>query len=176
MRITFTQKACLTFLLFTFAAVIFCLTFGLGRVARVVPFAVVIPTLLLLLFQLLMDLSPQLAKKYSGLEKKDMFSVDGLRKQVSPPVEEAKVEPAERNKEGKVFLWLLAMFGLIYLLGAFIAIPLYTLLYLKRHSEKWLTSIAVTLGICGLVYAMSVFDSGAWIYEGLLWRLLKVQY
>jgi hypothetical protein len=174
LRITFNQKACLTFLLFTFAAVIFCLTFGLGRVARMVPFAVVVPTLLLLLFQLLMDLLPRLAQKYSQLEKKDLFSVEGLRKQVRNPAEDAKVEPTERNREGKAFLWLLAMFGLIYLLGAFIAIPFYTLLYLKRHSEKWLTSIAVTLGICGLVYAMSVFDSGAWLYEGLLWKLLKI--
>ena len=174
MRITFNQKACLTFILFAFAGIIFYLTFGLGSVARMVPFAVVIPTLLLLLFQLMMDMLPRLAQKYSRLENKDLFHVEGLRKKIREPVEDVEVEALQRNRERKAFLWLLVMLILIYLLGFLIALPLYTLVYLKRRSEKWLIAVLVAVGIGCLVYGVSILNLGTRLYGGLLWQWLKM--
>jgi hypothetical protein len=174
LKVIFNQRTCLTFLLFAFAAVILYLTLGLGSVARMVPFAVVIPTLLLLLFQLMMDMLPRLAQKYSRLENKDLFQVEGLRKQVREPVEDVEVEALQRNRERKAFLWLLVMLILIYLLGFLIALPLYTLVYLKRRSEKWLIAVPVAVGIGCLVYGVSILNLGTRLYGGLLWQWLKM--
>lgn len=168
--VTFSLRASFTFLLFGFAGVICYLTFGLGRVARMVPLAVVIPTLLLLAFQLLMDLLPRLAKTYGGLEQKDLFRVESLRGKIGQQAEDEELEALQRNREGKAFVWLLAMLALIYLLGFFIALPLYTLLYLKRRSEGWVLSVVITVGIACLVYGMSLLDLGTRLYGGLLWE------
>jgi hypothetical protein len=172
--LTLRPRAAFTFLLVGFAGVIFYLTFGLGRLAAMVPFAVVVPTLALLLFQLIMDLLPRLAKTYGGLEQKDLFSVESLREKVSQQIEDAEGKAPQPDREGRAFLWLLAMLALIYLLGFLIALPLYTLLYLKRRSERWLIAVPVAVGIACLIYGMSILDLGARLYEGLLWQWLGV--
>jgi hypothetical protein len=172
--LTFSPRAWFTLLLFGFAGVVFYMTFGLGRVAAMVPFAVVVPTLALLLFQLIMDLLPRLAKTYSGLEQKDLFHVESLREKVSQGIEDAEGKALQRNREGKAFLWLLAMLALIYLLGFLIALPLYTLLYLRRRSERWLLAVPVAAGIACLIYGMSILGLGTRLYEGLLWEWLGV--
>jgi hypothetical protein len=141
-----------------------------------VPFAVVVPTLLLLLFQLTMDILPGLAQKYSRLESKDLFNVEGLRKKVSQPVEDGKGEALERHKELQAFFWLSAMLILVYLLGFLIALPLYTLLYLKTHAEKWGIALLVAVGVGCLVYGVSMLDLGTGLGGGILWKWLRMYY
>ncbi len=172
--VTFSQRAWFTFSLFAFAGVILYLTLGLGRVARMVPFAVVVPTLLLLVFQLMMDLLPRLAKTYNGWEQKDLFSVEAFREKVSQRVEEVEGEALQGNRERNIFLWLLLMLILIYLLGFLIALPLYTLLYLKRRSENWLIALLIAMGIGCLVYGMSILNLGTRLYGGLLWEWFRM--
>jgi hypothetical protein len=176
LKVRFSQRACFTALLLAFAGVMFCLTFGLGRVARMVPFAIVVPTLLLLVFQLLLDLLPRLAQSYGRLENRDLFGVQGLREKLAEGGEAAEGEAAEGGqvgrKEGRAFLWLFLMLGLIYLLGLFMALPLYTLLYLKSGAERWLTAIVMALTIACLIYGVSLLDPGARLYAGLLWNWL----
>jgi hypothetical protein len=174
LRVTFSQRVYLTMAFVAFAGVIFYLTFDLGRVARMVPFAVVVPTLLLLLVQLMLDMLPRLSQAYSRLENKDLFSVEGLRKKISQSVEAVEDQTLERYKEREAFLWLLALLLLIYLLGFLVALPLYTLLYLKKRTEKWLMAVSMAAGIAGLVYGVSILDLGTDLYGGLLWRWLKL--
>ena len=69
-------KALFTLMMLAFAGLIFYLTLDLSRVARLVPLAVVIPTLVVLILQLLLDLVPGLAEKYSRFEKRDLFAVE----------------------------------------------------------------------------------------------------
>jgi hypothetical protein len=173
LRVSLTRRACFSSLLLGFAAVILSLSLGLGRVARLVPLAVVVPTLLLLLFQLLMDLLPGLAEIYSRLERKDLFGVQEFRQITGKPGEESEDSGLRGRRERRVFLWLFALPGLIYLLGLLLAIPLFTLFYLKGGSEKWLTAMAIALAICCLIFALSLIDSGARLYEGLLWNWLS---
>lgn len=173
MRISFTRRACFTLLLLAFAGVILSMTFGLGRIARMVPLAVVVPTLLLLALQLMMDLLPGLAQTYGRLENKDLFGVQGLREKINEAVETAKDGAPQGDKESRAFLWLLTMLALVYLLGLLIALPLYTLLYLKSGSEKWLTAIVIASAIFCLIYGVSILNSGAPLYEGLLWNWLQ---
>jgi hypothetical protein len=167
------EKALFTLLLFAFVALLSSLTLGLGRVARLVPIVVVIPTLLLLVIQLMIDLLPQLAKKYSIIERQDVFRVEPLReKSLSGLSDERQEEDvSRRNRELKALLWLLVMFGLIYLLGFLIALPLYVFLYLKQQSgEGWMISITTAAGIFALLYGVFVFAIGTGLYEGHLWR------
>jgi hypothetical protein len=174
LRVSFRRRACFTSLLLASAGVILYKTFGLGRVARMVPLAVVVPTLLLLALQLMMDLLPGLAQTYGRLENKDLFGVQGLREKTGEPGEAAKDRPPQSHKEGKALLWLLTMPALIYLLGLLIALPLYTLLYLKSGSEKWLTAIVIAAVIFGLIYGISTLNAGVRLYEGLLWEWLSL--
>lgn len=167
------EKALFTLLLFAFVAGLSVLTLGLGRVARLVPIVVVIPTFLLLALQLLLDLLPRLAEKYSVIERQDMFRVEPLREKSlsGQSAEQSEEIVLRRSRELNALLWLLAMFGLIYLFGFLIALPLYVFLYLKRQSkEGWLISITVAAGICGLLYGMFMFAIGTGLYEGHLWR------
>lgn len=171
--ISFSQRALFTLWLFAFAAVILYFTCGLGRVARMVPFAVVMPTLLLLSFQLLMDMLPGLAKTYSRWEQKDLFQVEALREKVSQQAEDGEAEMQQHNRERQAFFWLLAMLALIYFLGFLVALPLYTLLYLQRRSEGWLRSVVIALGIACLVYGVSILNLGTSLYGGVIWRWLE---
>jgi hypothetical protein len=174
LRVSFSRRASFTFLLLAFAGVILYMTFGLGRVARMVPLVVVVPTILLLVLQLMMDLLPGLAQTYGRLENKDLFGVQGLREKISEAVEAEEDGARQSHKERRAFLWLLTMLALVYLLGLLIALPLYTLLYLKSGSEKWLTAIVMAAAIFGLIYGVSTINSGAPLYEGLLWNWLRM--
>lgn len=175
----FGGRALFTILFFAFACTILYLTLGLGRVARAVPLAVVVPTVLLLAFQVLLDFAPRLAQKYGSLEKNDLFGVAPLREKSRRPDSEAAIEPeteivGRRRRERGIFLWLLLLFALLYLLGFLIALPFYTLLYLKRRSgESWLQSVIVAAAMGCLVYALSVLDPGSRLHEGELLEWLR---
>ncbi|MBI3651087.1 MAG: tripartite tricarboxylate transporter TctB family protein [Acidobacteria bacterium] len=147
---------------------IFGFTLGLGRVARMVPLAVVLPTLLLLLVQLLMDMRPGLAQAYRRWEQKDLFQVEPLRKQASQQMEKEDMERRQGDRERQAFFWLLAMLALLYFLGFLVALPLYTLWYLRQHSEGWLKPMVIAAGIAGFVYGVSILDPGASLYGGWL--------
>lgn len=173
MKATLNQRAGLTLVFLAFAGTLFYLSFGLGSVARTVPFAIVIPTLLLLVVQLLMDLLPGLAAAYRRVENKDLFKVEGFRGQFGKPTRDKSSEALERKSEAKALLWLLAMLAMIWILGFVLALPLYTLIYLKKRSEKWLVAIPIALVIGCLVYGLSLLNLGARLYEGLLWQWLE---
>jgi hypothetical protein len=175
LTVNFKGRTCFTLLLLACVGVSLYMTLRLGRVARMVPLAVAVPTFLLLALQLFMDLLPGLAQTYGRLENKDLFGVQGLREQIGNPVEVAEDKTLQSRRERKSFLWLLLMLALVYLLGLLIALPLYTLLYLKSGSEKWLTAIVSALAIFGLIYGISVLDLGTQLYKGLLWDWLNRQ-
>jgi hypothetical protein len=169
------ERALFTLLLLAFVMVLCYLTLGLGRAARLVPLAVIIPTLALLAFQLTLDLVPRLARKYGSLEKKDLFSVEPLREKSRDRAnpERAQEEAIRSSRELISFLWLLAMLALLYIFGFPIALPVYTFLYLKRRSgESWQLSAAAAAGMCGLVYGVLILMLRVRLYEGRLWSWL----
>lgn len=172
--IRFDEKTLFTSAMFAFVALIFSLTLGLGRVARLVPMVVVIPTLGLLLFQLLIDMFPRVAEKFSRFEKKDVFRVEPLReKSHNEAGAEQGEEGSRRSQEMIAFLWLSSMLALIYLFGFLIALPVYIFLYLrKRSDEGWLMSAAIAAGMFSLIYGVFILTLGIRLYEGNLWKWL----
>ncbi|HET9531918.1 MAG TPA: hypothetical protein VFQ92_16280 [Blastocatellia bacterium] len=169
------ERIFFTFSLLAFVVAIFCMTLGLGRAARMVPLAVAVPTMCLLAFQLVLDLSPRLARKYSSLEKKDLFKVEPLREKSSALTESEQPaeEPTGGEKESNVFLWLLVMLASLFLFGLLVGLPLYVFLYLKlRTGEGWLISSAMAAGVLGLLSLIFIFALRARLYEGELWGWL----
>ena len=172
--IKFSEKALFTLVLLAFSGIMCYLSLDLSRVARLVPLRVVIPTLGLLVFQLLVDLIPQLAQKYGRFEKMDIFGVEPFRRKVrfqarAIPSEAAEEEPQGR-RELSMFLWVLAMLAFIYFFGLLVAIPFYTFLYLKGHAgESWLLSLSLSAVIWGLLYGVFVFILQVSLYKGQLW-------
>ena len=108
-----------TLALLAFALVILYATAGLSAVGRLVPLAVLVPTLGLLLFQLCLDLAPGFVRKHSLLEQKDVFGIEEMR--LKAP--KKRRTPGPRVVPGVERVSLVAFLpGLMYLLGV-IALP-----------------------------------------------------
>jgi Tripartite tricarboxylate transporter TctB family len=124
--------------LFSFCALIFfCVFVYLAhdwRVqARLYPWAIGIPMLILAAIQVLLDLKGVQAKKSD-----DATPMDFQFTQEVDPV-------TARNRAIVMFVWLLGFFLLIWLFGFPIAIPLMMFGYLKfQGNEPWVLSIALT--------------------------------
>jgi hypothetical protein len=92
---------------------------------------------------------------YSTEEEREGHAIDfELTRDIDPVV--------ARKRTLAIFLWVVAFFVLILLLGFPIAVPLFVFLYLKvAGSESWTLSAALTLF--------------SWIFiEGLFDRLLHI--
>lgn len=173
MMINLNEKSLFTFLLLAFVAVVFFLTLGLGRIARLVPLVVAVPTLGLLAIQSILDVMPRLAGKSGAFDKKDVFGVRPLLEKRQVRVDREPAGTRRRSRELTTVLWLSLMFALIYLCGFVVALPTYTFLYLKRRSGAgWRTSAAVAAGMVALLYGVFVFVLPVRMYEGLLWNWL----
>jgi hypothetical protein len=102
--------------------------------ARLYPWAIGIPMLILAIVQLILDLR--------GVERKqtsDAAPVDFQFQQTIDPV-------LARRRAITMFAWLFGFFVSIWLLGFSITIPLMVFTYLKLQSgESWLLSITLTV-------------------------------
>lgn len=105
--------------------------------ARLYPWAIGIPMVVLALIQVFLDLK--------GVKAKE--SADG-----APPTPmdfqfTKDIDAVTAKKRAIImFVWLFGFFGLIYLLGFSIAIPLMMFAYFKfQGGESWVLSIALTV-------------------------------
>jgi hypothetical protein len=102
--------------------------------ARLYPWAIGIPMLILAFVQVILDL-----KGYKAKETSDGAPVDFQFTQTIDPV-------TARKRALTMFGWLLGFFVLIWLLGFEYGIPLMVFGYLKFQSkESWLLSITLTV-------------------------------
>lgn len=143
--------------IFSFCALIFFIVFVYQAQewrlqARLYPWAIGIPMIILAIIQVILDLKGVRAKQPSdGAPVDFQFSTD--------------VDPAlARRRTINIFAWILGFFVGIVLLGFTITIPLLVFSYLKFQSgESWLLSII--LSVC------------AWlIFYGLFVRLLTLPF
>lgn len=125
--------------IFSFCALIFFCVFvyqaqDWRMQARLYPWAIGIPMLILAIVQFILDLKGVKAKETS-----DGAPVDFQFQQT--------VEPELARKRTLVmFAWFLGFFALIYLVGFSIAIPLMVFGYLRIQSnEPWVLSIVLTV-------------------------------
>lgn len=111
-----------------------------------------IPAFILLVLLLLADNIPKL----SGLHIRARFFSDRVEKREPRTDDVKQAESIKAKQDGQawyVFLSLFVFFLMIAFLGFLIAIPIYTLLYLKFFSkESWMMSIVLTAGLWAIVY------------------------
>jgi hypothetical protein len=171
------ERALFTLILSAFAGLILYFTVSLSPVARLVPITVVIPTLGLLIFQLVLDLAPWLEQKYRRFEKVDLLGVEEIKKEVSSHDQansaNAGNDASSGRRELDLFSWVLLLVTMIYLLGFLVALPVYLLLYLRwRSGESWALSISVAVGMGSVLYGVFILTLRLRLDEGHLWRWL----
>jgi hypothetical protein len=139
--------------LFSFCALVFfCVFVYLAQEwrlqARLYPFAIGIPMLILAIVQVVMDLKGVKAKQ----------SDDG-----APPTPmdfqfTKDIDPVTAKKRAiTMFAWLVGFFALIWLLGFPIAIGLMVFTYLKfQGGESWLLAGTLTIIACLFFYGLFV--------------------
>ena len=84
-------------------------------------------------------------------------------------------EMSQKNESRKILrgylltgAWVGGFLVAIFLLGFLIAIPLFTLFYMKLHGSTWLGAIILTIFVLGFMYAISEPLAGIKLYRGLL--------
>ena len=70
--------------------------------------------------------------------------------------------------------WVLGFTVGTYLLGFFIAIPLFVLSYLRMHGRSWLIAIVFATVTTAAEYAIFEFGLRAHLWRGLIFRLIGV--
>lgn len=157
--------------LLAFAVVMLYATSRVSEVGRLVPLAVLVPTLVLLVIQLCLDLAPEFVQKHSLLERKDVFGIEKMRQKAGEDA--ADSEASRGRRELSVFFWVAFIPGLMYLVGSLIALPLFLFVYLKvRSKEGWVLSIGMAAAMFGFLYGVFVAVLNVRLHEGWLWSRL----
>jgi hypothetical protein len=135
--------------IFSFCALIFFIIFvyqaqDWRMQARLYPYAIGIPMIILAIIQVILDLKGVVRKQTDAAPVDFQFSQN--------------IDPVLAKKRTiNIFAWILGFFVGIYLLGFPITIPLLVFTYLKIQSgEKWLLSIILTAGAWLVFYGLFV--------------------
>ena len=169
MRAKFTESAGFALTLLGFLGGILYLTISLNRVARLVPLAVVVPAIVFVSIEVLLELAPGLAKRNRFLEQKDVFRVEQFRGSVHAETS-SKIQARSAGREASVFAWVGAIPALIYIFGFLMAVPLFLFLYLRwRSKEGWLLSITTAATSVALLYFLFIEMMRVPLYEGRFW-------
>jgi hypothetical protein len=134
--------------IFSFCALIFFIVFVYQAQewrlqARLYPYAIGIPMIILALIQVILDLKGVVRKQTDAAPVDFQFS--------------QSVDPALAKKRTiNIFAWIFGFFVGIYLLGFPITIPLLVFTYLKFQSgEKW--GISIILTVCAWLVFYGLF-------------------
>ena len=159
----FTTRGLFTLLALLFVVLILWISAAYPPRARQVPEIVALFSLICLLIQFVLDVSPRLGASYSRAEKKGFFTVDEdlLETQTSDGV--------TPRLELNAHLWLASLLAGLLLLGFLIFIPFYILLYLRyQASLGWFKSAVCGLGTWLFVYLLFVRLFEIRLYPGML--------
>ncbi len=156
---------------FVLVLVFLVLSLGYQPRARLVPVIIAVPTLLLTLFQLLIDMIPAVARRFSFFQEYDLFGIETGR--AAAPSEESRPSSAVFRRELNFAAWLLLLVSLIYFIGYLVAIPLFMVLFMRlRSSERWLTTLSITAVTWAFVYVVFIVVMGAPLHEGVVWKAI----
>lgn len=156
------------------------LSFQYSPTARLVPLVIGLPTLALMVMQLVLDSLPA-ARGLKDLGKRDVFGADRYLKERKAGHRGAAggsgPGPAQPDGQVRLFQALAFVLGLavgIYLLGFLVAIPLVLLVFLRWVSrESWVSAFLTTLVTSAALYVTFVVFLKVRLFEGLvflMWR------
>lgn len=139
--------------------------------ARLVPLIIAVPTLLLTLFQFLIDAIPAVGRRFSFFQEYDLFGIETGRAAAS--TEESRPNRNVFRRELSFAAWLLLLVALIYFIGYLAAIPLFMILFMRlRSSERWLITLSITAVTWAFVYFVFIVIMGAPLHEGVVWKAM----
>jgi hypothetical protein len=168
MRLAFTALLCL------FAALLLWQTLALGRVARLAPLWVIVPTFGLLLLQLVLDLFPQLARR---LPRGWTFGpAEAGTPELAPETlgsAMAGISDRRGGREAETLAWLAGLAVIVQVVGVILAVPLFLFAYLvSRSGEPWWRAAAFAIAAfvllrLGLPSGLGIEFAPAW--SALAW-------
>lgn len=160
-----------------FAGVIFLST-GYNSKARLIPLVVAIPCLLFSIAQFFFDAAGKEKKKSRSIED-DLFHGIMDKVHLEIPGAGSKPEKKKRDRNLKPFFaivaWILGFYVLVYLLGFMITIPLYTVVFMRAHGERWFVATASAAGTWAVIYVAFSLIAKIALHEGLVFTLLSQQ-
>lgn len=135
--------------------VLFGLTLTYNKAARFVPLIIITPTFALALGRLAYD-----------------FRLWWRSRDLPANPDGGPEGPAWRG-EVAAALWVLLFFGLVYLLGFIVAIPLYIFVSMRfRSREPWPISIMVPVGTWAFMYGLFGWFLKVQLFEGVIFQFL----
>jgi hypothetical protein len=128
------------------------------------PIIVGVPTLTLALAQIWLDTQPRPETKEAGIREES----------------DERFSTWIRELKGKnlcyviAFAWTAGLALAIYLLGYYVTIPSFLLLYSKLHDRGWRSSIVLTVTVSVFLYLSFVVGFKFEFYPGLLFESLGI--
>ncbi len=166
-----TDRTLFTLGVFVLVLVFLVLSLGYQPRARLVPIIIAVPTLLLTLLQLLIDMIPAVARRLSFFQEYDLFGIDTGR--AVEPSRESGSSSTVYRRELSFAAWLLLLVALIYFLGYLVAIPLFLTSFMRlRSSESWPMTLSITAATWTFVYVVFIVVMGAPLHEGVVWKVM----
>jgi hypothetical protein len=168
------HPALFTLILLVFVVAILIATPRLGRVARLVPLVVAVPTAVLLAAQLILDLVPRRRTPGRGSEPTGWLRFAGRAKEAADDREALRDAKPAASSAGQLG-WALLLPVTIYFLGFLIAVPLHCMIQLRCFSgERWTLSLAVPAGLCGLFVLIARLIPAIPLWQGWIWMRLEL--
>ena len=159
-----------------FAGIIY-VSFGYTYKARLIPLVVCIPCLIFALYRFYVELKAK--EEQGGITTEDLL-LQGIKNVVGGTSEgykqkdKEKLDKAERRRRFfDILMWIAVFLVLIFAVGFIIAIPVFTLAYMRIKQESWLVSTLSSIGLTVGVYVSFVIGTESDLYEGLLLPLMR---
>lgn len=146
-----------------------------GTRTKLMPIVVGVPTLLMLLLLLAIQVSPRVAELADRLAADDVLGmgerVDEMQAKTSEGTEEEAAASMFDSKMDVVTMcfWVLLLFGLVLVIGFTLGIPAYLLAYYRLRADlSWIRAIGLTALIWVFVVVIFIFVLNAPLYPGML--------
>ncbi len=163
------------FLIIFFGAVVIG-ALGYNARARLIPLIVGLPCLTMAIAQLILDLGKGRKKGISGEEELFKGVMEKLIHQDIVKEEEEKKEKkgsGEARRFFKTVFWILFFVACLYVFGFSIAIPFFTILFMRYKREKWVLTLCTAAGLWVLIYAAFAIAAGIDLYPGLVIEMIR---
>ncbi|NWG75669.1 MAG: tripartite tricarboxylate transporter TctB family protein [Rubrivivax sp.] len=161
------------FLIFFFGVVIVG-ALGYNPKARLIPLVIALPCLAMAIAQFILDLGKGRKRGISGEEELFREVMEKVTHQEIVINEEKKEKKSSREARelfNSIF-WILGFSALIFLFGFLIAIPVFTILFMRYKRESWWLSFSIAGGLWLSVYLSFVVAAKQTLYEGFIINFL----
>lgn len=102
---------------------------------------------------------------------REIFGKDASTTQKKPTVEGEDIEYTKGMSIGVFTAWFLGFCLAIYALGHLIAVPLFSLSYVKWRGKNWTTAVVTAAGITAFIYIIFPLAFRTELYPGLISEL-----